>query len=122
MNVGFVSNVMPSSLVLIMFSEAKMDAAIQFHPHEVQQGNRVFCSVALCWAMSVAGFSGLLCLSICPLVVHVGLGLFFWSLLPSQLWKPLVASCWRWLFVFKLSFASLFCVVLLLNSVISLCC
>jgi hypothetical protein len=32
MNVGFVSNAMPSSLVLIMFSEAKMDAAIQFHP------------------------------------------------------------------------------------------
>jgi hypothetical protein len=53
MNVGFVLNVMPSSLVLIMFSEAKMDAAIQFHPHEVQQGNRVFCSVVLCWAKSV---------------------------------------------------------------------
>jgi hypothetical protein len=64
MNVGFVSNVMPSSLVLIMFSEAKMDAVIQFHPHEVQQGNMVFCSFALCWAKSVAGFSGLLCLSI----------------------------------------------------------
>jgi hypothetical protein len=76
----------PSSLVLIMFSEAKMDAALQFHPHE--QGNRVFCSVALCWAKSVAGFSGLLCLSICPLVVHVGLGLFFWSLLPSDCGSP----------------------------------
>jgi hypothetical protein len=32
------------------------------------------------WAKSVAGFSGLLCLSICPLVVHVGLGLFFLEL------------------------------------------
>jgi hypothetical protein len=32
MNVGFVSNAMPSSLVLIMFSEAKINAAIQFHP------------------------------------------------------------------------------------------
>jgi hypothetical protein len=42
MNVGFVWNAMPSSLVLIMFSEAKMDAAIELHSHEVQQGNRVF--------------------------------------------------------------------------------
>jgi hypothetical protein len=42
MNVGFVSNLMPSLLVLIMFSEAKIDAAIQFHPHEVQQGNKMF--------------------------------------------------------------------------------
>jgi hypothetical protein len=42
MNVGIITNAMPSSLVLIMFYEAKIDAAIQFHPHEVQQGNRVF--------------------------------------------------------------------------------
>jgi hypothetical protein len=42
MNAGIITNAMPSSLVLIMFYEAKIDAAIQFHPHEVQQGNRVF--------------------------------------------------------------------------------
>jgi hypothetical protein len=54
-----------------------------YTPMKFNKETGCFCSVVLCWAKSVEGFSGLLCLSVCPLVVHVGLGLFFWSLLPS---------------------------------------
>jgi hypothetical protein len=45
MNVGFVWNAMPSSLVLIMFSKAKMDAAIQFHPKKFSK--EIGCFVQL---------------------------------------------------------------------------
>jgi hypothetical protein len=62
MNVGIITNAMPSSLVLIMFYEAKIDAAIQFHPHEVQQGNRVFFSVGRSQLQVLVAFCA--CLSV----------------------------------------------------------